>query len=103
MAVYGQLLKTAWIYTASGAIFALVQLQPSAFSRPPNLRLIGLDANQNYRVRAVYPAGPPTSMQIKPPKWLDGVVINGALLAAVGLKAPILQPQQALLIEAERI
>ncbi|MFN3606843.1 MAG: hypothetical protein ACK4SS_06565, partial [Cypionkella sp.] len=27
LAVYGQLLKTAWIYTASGAIFALVRLR----------------------------------------------------------------------------
>jgi alpha-galactosidase len=51
----------------------------------------------------VQPAGAPQYVHRQMPKWLDGVVLTGAALAKVGLRPPILAPENAILIEAERI
>ncbi len=88
---------------AAQALYAYVALKPSQFIRPNNIRLVGLDPAAKYRVRTVEPAGAPGYTQIAGPKWTEGVVISGALLDRVGLKAPVLRPEQALLIEAERV
>jgi alpha-galactosidase len=87
---------------AREAVFMYAQLRPSQFSRPANIRLTGLDANSNYKVRLVEPAGPAMSTQLKPPHWFDGVTLSGTMLATVGLKSPVLRPEQAILIEVER-
>lgn len=87
---------------AREALYMFAQLRPSQFSRPANIRLTGLDANANYNVRLVEPAGAAVSMQLKPPHWFDGVTLSGAMLATVGLKSPVLRPEQAILIEVER-
>mgnify|MGYP000140203480 CR=1 FL=1 len=89
-------------HDGSEALFAHVALKPSQFGRPNNIRLVGLDTHANYLVRTVEPAGAPTYTQIRGPKWTDGVVVSGALLERVGLKTPVLRPEQALLIEANR-
>ncbi len=90
-------------HDGSEALFAHVALKPSQFGRPNNIRLVGLDTHANYLVRTVEPAGAPTYTQIRGPKWTDGVVVSGALLERVGLKTPVLRPEQALLIEANRV
>jgi alpha-galactosidase len=87
----------------SEAIFMYAQLTPSDFSRPANIRLTGLDAEATYLVKVVTPAGEANAMQMLPPKWYDGVHMSGALLAAVGMRAPVLRPEQAMLIEAIRV
>lgn len=87
---------------AAEALFMVAQLRPSAYSRPANIRLTGLDALTNYRVKLVEPAGSAVSMQLKPPHWYEGVTLSGALLASVGLKSPVLRPEQAILIEMHR-
>ena len=87
----------------SEAVFALVQLRPSQFSRPANLRLTGLRADANYEVKVVEPAGPAKVMQLIDPRWYSGVRMTGALLAGIGLRAPVLRPEQALLIEAKLV
>jgi alpha-galactosidase len=88
----------------SRAIFSAVQLRPSQYSRPTNLRLHGLDENATYRVKVVTPAGPAEFMNLHLPAWMSQELeLSGAFLSAVGLKAPVLRPEQALLIEATRI
>jgi alpha-galactosidase len=86
----------------SQALFSHVALRQSQFSRPANIRLTGLDADATYFVKVVEPAGAPEYTQIAPPKWFDGVNVSGALLARLGLRAPALRPEQALLIEATK-
>ena len=87
----------------SEAIFMVAQLRPSQFSRPANIRITGLDDNSNYFVKVVEPAGAAQFMQLKPPAWFDGVTLSGAVLATIGLKSPVLRPEQAMLIEVERV
>lgn len=86
----------------SEALYMLAQLRPSQFSRPANVRLTGLDQDANYLVKVVEPAGAAQFMQLKPPAWFDGVSLSGGYLASVGLKSPVLRPEQALLIEVTR-
>ena len=88
---------------AREALFMVAQLRPSQFSRPANIRLTGLDTTKNYRVKLIEPAGSADSMQLKPPHWLEGVTLSGAMLASVGLKSPVLRPEQAILIEVEQL
>jgi alpha-galactosidase len=88
----------------SRAIFAAVQLRPSQYSRPTNLRLPGLEENSSYRVKVVTPAGPADFMNLHVPAWMSQELeLSGAFLSAVGLKAPVLRPEQALLIEVNRV
>jgi alpha-galactosidase len=78
-------------------------LRPSEFSRPANIRLTGLEVDATYEVKLVEPAGAANAMQILPPKWYAGVRMSGGLLASMGLRAPVLRPEQAILIEAKRV
>jgi alpha-galactosidase len=88
----------------SRAIFSAVQLRPSQYSRPANLRLHGLDESASYRIKLVTPAGPAEFMNLHLPAWMSQELeLSGAFLSAVGLKAPVLRPEQALLIEATRV
>ena len=90
-------------HDASEAVFMYAALRPSDYSRPANIRLTGLDADATYEVKLVEPAGAATVMQLLPPKWYSGVRMSGALLASMGLRAPVLRPEQAILIEAKRV
>ena len=87
----------------SRAIFTLATLRGMPAMTPNALRIEGLEAAANYRVKMVQPAGAPQYVHRQMPKWLDGVVLTGAALAKVGLRPPILAPENAILIEAERI
>lgn len=84
-------------------IFAWVTLAGQAGSRPNAIRFEGLDESKNYLVKAVYPAGEPRWQQRSAPAWLAGVRLSGAALRGSGLRAPIVYPEQALLIEIEAI
>jgi alpha-galactosidase len=88
----------------SRGIFSAVQLRPSQYSRPANLRFHGLDELATYRIKLVTPAGPAEFMNLHVPAWMSQELeLTGAFLSAVGLKAPVLRPEQALLIEATRV
>ena len=87
----------------SKAIFAYVTLQGQAASRANAILIDGLDSNRSYSVKAVYPVGKPVFQERTGPKWLDGVVLTGKALTQMGLRAPILFPETALLIEIEAI
>ena len=87
----------------SRAIFALVSLRGMPTSTPNALRFEGLDGVANYRVKLVEPAGKAQYVGRHSPRWLDGVVLTGAALARVGIRPPILAPENAVLIELERL
>jgi alpha-galactosidase len=87
----------------SRGIFAYASLGTQAASRPSAIRFAGLNPNSDYRIKAVFPAGEPKYLQRAQVQWLDGVTLGGAFLQTTGLKAPILFPENALLIEIEAI
>jgi hypothetical protein len=43
--------------------------------------------------------GEPTFIQRSQVGWLDGVTLTGEALATAGLRAPIMNPENAMLIE----
>lgn len=87
----------------SKAIFAYVTLRAMKGTKPNSVRLVGLQPEALYRVKLVQPAGDAQTIHQKLPIWLDGVELTGAALAKVGLRPPILAPENAILIEAERV
>ena len=87
----------------SRAIFALVSLRGMPASTPNALRFEGLDSDASYRVKLVEPAGEAHYISRQSPKWFDGVVLTGTALSRVGLRPPILAPENAILIELERL
>jgi alpha-galactosidase len=84
----------------SEALFSYVQLRPIVASHAPNLRIRGLKSSATYQVKAIEVAGKAEYMAITPPPWLEkGAVMTGSELEHVGLPAPILCPENALLLE----
>jgi alpha-galactosidase len=81
----------------SAAVFAYVQLHTSARGVPAPMRLPGLDPDRAYRVDVVEPAGAPMTLGSAQP-W-SSRVLTGRVLAEVGLRPPILAPEQAWLVE----
>ena len=88
----------------SRAIFAYVQVDTTDATKPDAVLLRGLNPAGVYRVEAVYPAGKPSVMQIVEPAWLaNGIQVSGAVLSEIGVRPPVLRPENALLIEVTRV
>ena len=85
----------------TAALFAYVTTAGQGPSRPNALRLEGLNPTTSYRVKAVFPVGKPVFQERTSPAWFDGVTMTGAALSQIGLRPPILFPENALLIEIE--
>lgn len=85
------------------ALFAYATLATQGGSRPAGIRFAGLDESKTYKVRAAFPAGEPKFLQRANVQWLDGVELSGSALQSMGLRAPILFPDNAFLIEIEAI
>ena len=69
---------------------------------PAMARFPCLDADRIYRVKALPDAGAAQTMQRGYPAWMelsDGISLSGAELANIGLRPPILPPENAILIE----
>jgi alpha-galactosidase len=81
------------------ALFTYAQLTPASTSFPQTLRFRGLDPAQRYRLAAIFPAGRPREMAHGSPLWFSGIEISGEALMVIGVTAPILEPENALLIE----
>lgn len=99
---------TAWTHgvmaqDGSRGIFAYVAMQMSQYSIPMALRFAGLEATSLYEVKLVTPAGTYLSTQKNDPDWISGVVLDGQYLQSVGLRAPIVKPENAFLMEVTRI
>lgn len=87
----------------SKAIFAYVALRAMKGTKPAAFRIVGLLPDAKYKVNLVEPAGTSKYIHQQLPKWLDGVVLTGATLERIGLRPPILAPENAILIEVERL
>jgi alpha-galactosidase len=83
------------------AVFSYVQLAMSRFETPVPALFPGLDRTLSYSVQAPEPAGPPSVRQRVSPPWMAGesAVFAGSTLTALGLAIPVLEPEQALLLE----
>jgi len=86
----------------SRAIFSYALLGSLTGSKPSAIRITGLDPKAKYQVKLAQPVGEPRALQQQPPAWLDGAILTGAALASVGLRPPILFPENAILIELDR-
>jgi alpha-galactosidase len=88
----------------SRAVYALVQVTTSVQSPVGPVRLPGLDPGARYHVAPLPPgdeiAGPGASPL---PWWGSGVELSGAVLSALGVQAPTLNPQQLVLVQARRV
>jgi alpha-galactosidase len=85
----------------SRAIYSYTTVAAQRASRPNTLRLAGLNPTASYQVRAVMPAGRPLEIARSEAEWLDGIELTGAALMNLGLRPPILAPEQGFLIEAK--
>ncbi|MBB2901779.1 alpha-galactosidase [Kineococcus radiotolerans] len=85
-------------------LFAVVQLGTPDTSVPGRVRLPGLSPQAEYEVSAQAPGDVPAVRGGKDLPWLaSGVRMNGRTLAAVGVAAPALQPQQLVLLRTRRL
>jgi alpha-galactosidase len=87
----------------SRAVFAYVTLRAMKGQTPNILRFEGLEPAATYRVKMVTPAGAPKYIHRGIPAWLDGIELTGEALAKAGVRPPILAPENAFLIELERL
>ena len=85
----------------STALFCYAQLTSSAYETPPAVLLPGLDPDRRYRVTPLPVAGGHRGIQRSSPPWWDAGsnVQSGHTLAVAGLRLPVLNPEQALLLE----
>jgi alpha-galactosidase len=92
----------------SAAIFAMAVVGSLDSSPGPRVRLRGLDAEASYRLRPVLVGAGPSGL-VAPSWWgagdagYPGVVLSGAALAEVGVAAPVIHPEQAVLLRAQRV
>jgi alpha-galactosidase len=88
---------------ASSALFAVVALGSPEAALPAPVRLVGLDPGRTYRVRTTGPS--PLQVQAAPAPWFAAgeVTLPGHVLAEVGLAAPLLAPEQAVLLAVETV
>ena len=89
----------------SEAIFTLVALRTPVAAPPGRVRLPGLDPDVRYRVRPLAPGdavGGRTSHGHLT-WWADGVTLSGLVLDQVGLQAPVLNPEQLVLVHVTAI
>ncbi|WP_110587942.1 alpha-galactosidase [Microbacterium suaedae] len=91
----------------SRAVYRLTRTDSVAQTRSGAVTFPGLSPEGAVRVRVVTEAGRARTMQDELPAWVqaaeDVVVLPAASLATVGLPLPSLAPQQALVIEIERL
>ncbi|MGC4944436.1 alpha-galactosidase [Kribbella sp. DT2] len=85
----------------SRAVFSAVQLTQSITSDLGRVRLPGLDATRTYRVSKVQTPG--AQPRNAAPWWADGVELNGAALANVGVQVPAQWPENAILLDVQAI
>jgi alpha-galactosidase len=81
------------------ALFAFVGMETSLSAQPGRIRLPGLDADLRYRLEPIHLSdGALTRTACGPPSWWTAPpTVSGRVLKAVGLQAPMLYPEQALL------
>jgi len=86
----------------SRAVFAFAPVDSLYPDPAPRLRFRGLDPERTYRVRPVVVGAAPSGL--RPPSWwggpgFPGARFTGAALEHVGVAAPIVHPDQVVLLE----
>ena len=91
----------------SAAMYAMAVVGSLEAVPGPRIRFRGLDAEATYRIRPMLVGSRPWGLEA--PAWwgpesagYPGSVLSGAALAEVGVAAPIVHPDQAVLFHAER-
>lgn len=88
----------------SHAVFAYVQLTPSATTVPLPFTVPGLDPLRRYRVRPIEEVESASTSGTRDPGWMSaGIDTSGASLARIGLQPPVLHPESAMLIEVTEL
>ena len=87
------------------AVFSVAMLGTARSALPPAVRLPGLDADRTYLVRPLDLGAPVRTLQDADPPWFaaGGIEIAGSILAEVGIPAPLLAPENAMLFELARV
>ena len=86
----------------SEALFAIAARDMSDSTFPAMARIPGLDPKKIYTIKVLTDAGKSKRMQVKEPAWMmnpEGITLSGVELATIGLRPPILPPENAILIE----
>ena len=86
----------------SEALFAIAARDMSESTFPAMARIPGLAPEKIYTVKALSDAGVAQTMQRGYPAWMlnpAGIKLSGAELATIGVRPPILPPENAILIE----
>ena len=85
------------------ALFALVCTVAPARATPAPVRFVGLDPDVRYTVQPLALGEGPRVIQECPPPWLASgpVTLSGRVLMEVGLAAPLLAAEQAMLFTVE--
>ena len=86
----------------TAAVFSYAQLTSTERTVPPLIRLPGLDPDRRYQVKPVTPGGKPRAQQNPAPDTTPRVVL-GRVLLEVGLRPPVLTPEQAWLIHVTAV
>lgn len=90
------------VVDGDGALFSYVQLTSTEYTVPPAIRLPGLDPDRRYEVTPVFPGGRPRTQQLFPPDDKPRV-LTGRTLAEMGIRPPVLPPEQAWLVRLRAV
>ncbi len=82
---------------ASAAVFAYAQLTSTERTVPALMRLPGLVPDRRYEVSEAATGSAPLAIQTSPQTWRKRV-LTGTALAEVGIRPPVLAPEQAWLV-----
>ena len=86
----------------SEALFAIAARDMSDSTFPAMARIPGLDREKIYTVKVLKGAGAGKRMQVREPAWMleeEGITLSGIELETIGVRPPILPPENAILIE----
>lgn len=87
----------------SRAVFCYARLDTSVAATGDRLRLDGLADDALYTLTVRCDLGEPETIHVTPPPWMSKpITLPGRILRKVGLAAPQLHPQSALLLVAQR-
>ncbi|HEX5511182.1 MAG TPA: alpha-galactosidase [Actinomycetales bacterium] len=96
---------TLWAYGVVSedrqrALFSFTAMDTAAAAQPGRIRLPGLDPRLRYRIEPVRLSDPAlVRTRSGPPSWWHvETTVTGQLLGSVGLQAPMLYPEQSLLL-----
>ncbi|MEE6272156.1 alpha-galactosidase [Georgenia sp. MJ206] len=88
----------------SEAIFAIVEIRTPVAAPLGRVTLPGLDAAATYRVTPLAPADAVTGRTgHAPPPWWPVATLTGKVLGTVGLHAPVVNPEQSVLLHLSRL